>query len=236
MKRLLPCLILTPVLSFAAACITATPECTEWITFSTAPARSLIYRNHPLDIRNESITRATVILHGAQRDAHNYYRTAVASAFLAGALEDTIVISPRIASKAGGSCQDILAENEISYPCDIWRSGGAAAQNPKVTSFDFMDEILRKLARKEIFPNLKSIVLAGHSAGGQYMNRYQMSNKVHDTLGLPIMYVVSNPSSYAYLDPIRPVGEGKEFGKEFRNVGDTGNCKTYDRWAYGLQN
>ena len=235
MLRLFCCLILAAGASFGAACVTATAECTEWITFATGPARSLIYRTHPLDARNEYITRATVILHGTQRDAHNYYRTAVAAAFLAGALEDTIVISPRIASKAGGSCQDTLAENEISYPCDIWRSGGAAPQNLKVTSFDFMDEILRKIARKEIFPNLKSIVLAGHSAGGQFMNRYQMSNKVHDTLGLPIMYVVSNPSSYAYLDPIRPVGDGKEFAKEFRKLSD-GSCKTYDRWAYGLQN
>src|SRR5262249_13587176 len=45
-----------------------------------------------------------------------------------------------------------------------------------------------------------------------------------------------NPSSYAYLDPIRPTGEGKEFGKEFRAFGDGRNCTTYDRWPYGMQN
>ena len=31
-----------------------------------------------------------------------------------------------------------------------------------------------------------------------------MANKVHDTLGVPVTYVVSNPSSYAYLDATRP--------------------------------
>jgi hypothetical protein len=235
MKRLLAFLAL-PAASFAAACVTATPDCTEFIVLGGGPSRSLVYRNHPLETRNERITRATVILHGASRDADNYYRTAVAAAFLAGALEDTIVISPRIASNAGGSCRDTLAVNEISYPCDVWRSGGAAAATPKVTSFDFMDEILRKVIRKDIFPNLKSIVVAGHSAGGQYMNRYQMSTRMHDAVGVPIMYVVSNPSSYAYLDPIRPTGDPNDFGKEFRTFGDGRNCTTYDRWPYGLQN
>ncbi len=233
MKPLLALLAL-PIAGFAAACTTATPDCTEWIVLGGGPSRSLVYRSQPLDVRNEKITRATVILHGASRDANNYFRTAVAAAFLAGALEDTVVISPRIASRVG-SCQDVLAENEISYPCDIWRSGGAAVATPKVTSFDFMDEILRKVIRKEIFPNLKSIVVAGHSAGGQYMNRYQMSTRMHEKVGVPVQYVIANPSSYAYLDPIRPVGDASDFGKDFRIFGDRRNCTTYDRWPYGLQ-
>ena len=35
-----------------------------------------------------------------------------------------------------------------------------------------MDEIIRRLARKEVFPNLKAIVVAGHPAGGQFVMRY----------------------------------------------------------------
>jgi hypothetical protein len=106
-----------------------------------------------------------------------------------------------------------------------------AANNPKLTSYDFADAILRKVARKEIFPNLKIIVVAGHSAGGQFVTRYEMANQIHDTLGVPVTYVVSNPSSYAYPDPARPAA-----GSEFRNFSDARNCTTYDRWPYGLQN
>jgi triacylglycerol esterase/lipase EstA (alpha/beta hydrolase family) len=76
--------------------------------------------------------------------------------------------------------------------------------DPKVTSYDFADEILRKLADKSVFPNLKQIVLAGHSAGGQFVTRYEMSNKVHNTLGVPISLHRFEPSSYAYLDTTRP--------------------------------
>src|SRR5947209_2307746 len=158
--------------SFAAPCI-STSGCTEWVTFSGTPARSLLYRTYPLDTRNDGITRAFIMVHGAGRDADNYFRTAIAAAFLAGALEDTIVISPRFASKSGaatGGCQDSLSPNEVNWSCsgDSWRSGGVSQNQKELTSYDFADEILRRLARKDVFPNLKAIVLAGHSAGGQF--------------------------------------------------------------------
>lgn len=232
MKLLVFALTFVPVGADAAPCTAATPACIEWIVFNGSPSRSLIYRTHPLDARNDAITRAFILVHGAGRDANNYFRTAVAAAFLAGALEDTIVISPRFASSDRG-CADQLAPNEVSWSCggNSWRSGGVAASDRRLTSYDFADEILRRLARKEVFPNLRAIVLAGHSAGGQFVTRYEMANQLHDTLGVPITYVVSNPSSYAYLDPSRPSGDKTEF----RSFGDARNCTTYDDWPYGLQ-
>jgi hypothetical protein len=41
------------------------------------------------------------------------------------------------------------------------------------------------VARKDVFPNLKTIVVAGHSAGGQFVTRYEMPNQIHDKLGIP---------------------------------------------------
>lgn len=173
------------------------------------------------------------MVHGAGRDADGYFRTAVAAAFLAGALDNTLVIAPRFASSDNRGCRDTLAANEVSWSCsgDSWRSGGVALSDDRLTSYDFMDEILKKVAHKNVFPNLKSIVLAGHSAGGQFATRYVMSNKVHDALGVPITYVVSNPSSYAYLDSTRPAADASEF----RQFSDARNCTTYDHWPYGLQ-
>ena len=218
---------------YAAPCIAANSSCVEWVTLSGGPSRSMVYSTYPLEARNPAITRALIMVHGAGRDSDNYFRTAVAAAFLGGALDNTIVISPRFASNDGRGCRDQLAQNEVSWSCngDSWRSGGVAISNDKLTSYDFADEILRKLARKEVFPNLKSIVVAGHSAGGQFVTRYEMANKVHDTLGVPITYVVSNPSSYAYLDAMRPNAEGSDF----HAFGDGRNCTTYDKWPYGLQ-
>jgi len=246
--RPLTLILFSVSLASAAPCITANPSCTEWVSLGTAPARSLIYRTYSLDTRNEAITRALVVVHGAGRDADNYFRNALAAAFLAGALDNTVVIAPRMAS-AAANCHDTLAPNEISWNCNSWRSGGPAVSNPDVTSFDFLDEVLRKVARKEIFPNLKQIVVTGHSAGGQVLNRYEMANQVHDKLGVPITYVVANPSSYAWPDSTRPtdaaysvqshapgyIPEIAANAVAFRNFGGARDCTTYDQWPYGLK-
>jgi pimeloyl-ACP methyl ester carboxylesterase len=216
------------------ACVSAAPVCTEFVTLAGGPYRSLIYRTQSLETRNEKITRALIVVHGTNRDADHYFRTAVAAAFLADALEDTVVIVPRIASAASG-CRDTLAADEVSYSCagaDSWRSGGVSASSDKLTSFDFMDEILCRLAAHQAFPNLQSIVVAGHSAGGQFVHRYEMSNRVHETLGVRVTYVVSNPSSYAYPDNTRPAAEA---AVAFRPYSDSRNCTTYDKWPYGFQ-
>jgi len=233
------------------SCTTATAACTEWVILNGGPARSLIYRTRSLDIRDDSVRRALIMVHGTNRNADHYFSTAVASAFLASALDDSIVISPRIAS-AAGNCHDTLAPNEVSWSCtgDSWRSGGVAASHPDLTSFDFVDQILRKLANKTTFPNLKAIVVAGHSAGGQFVARYQMSNKVHETLGVAVTYVVANPSSYAWPDATRPqpvddaapdaakgAWQTEDVHTKFSyGPFDASACKNYDQWPAGLEN
>jgi pimeloyl-ACP methyl ester carboxylesterase len=191
------------------------------------------------------------MVHGTNRNADHYFSTAVTAAFLAGALDDTIVISPRIAS-ATGNCRDTLAANEVSWSCtgDSWRSGGTAASHPDLTSFDFVDQILKKLANKAMFPNMRAIVVAGHSAGGQFVARYQMANRVHETLGVPVTYVVANPSSYAWPDNTRPQAiddatpaNAKEawqtetpHTKFSYGPFDAAGCANYNRWPAGLEN
>jgi hypothetical protein len=129
----------------------------------------------------------------------------------------------------------MLATNEIGWDCGEgsaggWRSGAPAVSNGQVTSFDLMDQIVTTLANRSMFPNLRLITVAGFSAGGQYVNRYAMANQVHERLAVPVTYVVGSPSSYAYLDSLRPEPGGATLGP----FADAGNCTTYDRWSYGL--
>jgi poly(3-hydroxybutyrate) depolymerase len=232
LKVSLPLLFVITSCLRAAPCVSASKECEEWVSLGSG-ARSLIYRTYSINAKNETITRALVVVHGSGRDADNYFRTSLAAAFLGGALENTIVIAPRFASNNDRTCHDALAEGEVNWSCsgDSWRSGGFSTNYARLSSYDFLDEVLRRLARKEIFPNLKVIVVAGHSAGGQFVNRYEMANKVHDKLGITLQYVASNPSSYAYLSMDRPDSETEVF-KSFR---DARNCTTYDQWPYGLE-
>ncbi len=235
----------------AKACTNATAACAEWVKLGGGPARSMIYRTYSLDVRNDKMARALIMIHGTGRNADHYFTTATTAAFLAGALDDTVVIAPRIASSDRG-CTDKLAPNEVSWSCsgDSWRSGGFSPSDPSLSSFDLIDEILRKLANKKLFPHLNIIVVAGHSAGGQFVTRYEMSNRVHDTLGVPVVYVVANPSSYAWPDATRvtlvddaaPASAQAAWNTTTPHTKfsygpfDAGNCPNYNNWPFGLAN
>ena len=242
-------------LSQVAPCTTSTAACTEWVDVADQSPRLRVYRTYPLATRNANITRALIMVHGAGRDAHNYFRHALAGGFLAGALSNTIIIAPRFASNNGG-CRDTLAAGETNWGCSgpaRWTSGGAATNGNAITSFDAADVLIRKLARKESFPNLRTIVVAGHSAGGQFVSRYLMSNRLHEDLGVPVTYYVANPSSYTYVDSVRPTTSAFPTNvaalppgyiapmpetppPPFRAFSDARSCVGYDAWPYGLKN
>jgi pimeloyl-ACP methyl ester carboxylesterase len=220
-----------------------------------------VYRTFAIQKRNKNIKRAFVFVHGILRDADNHFRTSLAAAFLAGSLNDTLIVVPRFASNStapgneNGNCRDPLAANEANWACDTqrpdgWRSGGAAIGG-QLSSFDFMDEILRELAQKDVFPNLKIIVVGGHSAGGQFVTRYEMLNQVDGKLGTPVSYVVANPSAYAYVDDLRPTASAfptnappvqgspslnsGDQPSAFLPYSDARNCTGFDVWPYGLK-
>lgn len=231
-------------------CTRAEAGCEQWIGLGAGQARAMVYATYPLDQANPRIRRALIMVHGTLRNADHYFTTATGAAFLAGALGDTLVIAPAFHS-AAPHCGDRLEPHEVSWSCtgDSWRSGGAAISDPELTSFEFVDALLTRLADKRLFPNLKAAVVAGHSAGGQFVSRYEMANRIHDKLGIAISYVVANPSSYAWPAAVRPepIGDGAPdaaalaWGSETPHAafsyGDFDGAKAakYDVWPYGLE-
>jgi len=187
---------------------------------------------HPLDAPARAITRALVVIHGAGRDAQQAFDAAVQAARVARAVENTIIVAPRFASNDGGLCNDALVEHETNWGCEAnngWQAGGTAAGDDRLTTFDVVDRVLVQLARKDLFPNLSVVVVAGHSAGGQFVTRYSMANQVHEmisrTVKEGVKYVVASPSSYAYPDAERPASHGSPGA----------GCSIFDDWPYGLR-
>lgn len=227
----------------AAPCTVAGPACLEKVPFGGSGHFSLVYRSFPLNETNPKIERALIIVHGAGRNADGYFASGVAAALVANALENTIVLSPRFASNSGQGCRDELAPGEISWTCggdDDWRGGGAASGMKDVFAFGLIDEMIRLLARRDVFPNLRTVVLSGHSAGGQFANRYSALARADQFGDVKVKYAVLNPSSYMYLDPTRlaPGATCSEKGGctgEFREYREGHNCTTYDDWRYGLK-
>lgn len=127
------------------------------------------------------------------------------AAAMAGKAAETLVIAPRFLEEGDGHTP---ARGEFFWNRGAdWRAGDLSSRDtpPRVSSFDIMNRIVARLADARAFPNLSAIVLAGHSAGGQFVQRYaigQPDDPARDRS--PITYVVANPSSYLYLDARRP--------------------------------
>jgi pimeloyl-ACP methyl ester carboxylesterase len=217
----------------AQPCTTATTACERWVSYDARPARSMVYASHALDAADSRITRALIMVHGAGRNADHYFETAMAAAFLAGALDNTIVISPRYITRADSATTH---PNEVVWPsaANNWRSGGFSTTNPQITSFDFLDRLVLSLADKKRFPNLAKVVVAGHSAGGQVATRYAMANRIDPVPGITISYVVANPSTYAWPVAERPlpVGNADPVGADKEALGPDGE-KVNGNFQYG---
>ena len=231
-----------------APCLTATSSCVNWVGLGSGRARTMTYSTYPLTTVNPAIKRALIMVHGTERAADTSFRTATAAAFLAGALPDTLVVAPHLIT-----ADDVPQADEAVWPDTgtSWRAGGESTSNPGLYSFDVADQIVRLLADKAVFPNLKKIVIAGHSAGGQYAARYAMASKVHGTAGVTISYVVANPSSYAWPDAQRPLAQGDADPATAAAAwasttvqtdyaygafdASAASCSSYNRWPAGLQ-
>src|SRR5438105_1910660 len=113
-----------------AQCATSPAAYTEFVPVGNGLRPVLVYRSHALTRTDSSITRAVVVVHGAERAARYEFRSALAGAFLAGALDNTVIIAPRFTTNVGGSCTDSLQSNELNWECDVqrvdWRLGGVA--------------------------------------------------------------------------------------------------------------
>jgi pimeloyl-ACP methyl ester carboxylesterase len=118
------------------------------------------------------------------------------------------------------------------HPRD-WAAGLDAQQMRfPLSAFKVLDDLLLKLTDESGFPGVTTLTLAGHSAGGQLIQRYAVLNPLDEQIrsrGLELRYVVANPSSFLYLTPQRPDGKTfKDYAAE--------QCPDFNQYRYGLEN
>jgi hypothetical protein len=171
------------------------------------------------------IVRAVIVLHGLLRDADSYWKTAGAARAAAGAAgAGTLLIVPQFLA-APDIAAHAVPDSVLRWTIGGWMADAPALGPAPVRSFTVLDAILARLADPARFPALRQVVLAGHSAGGQVVQRYAVLGDgaaALATRGVAMRYVVANPSSYVYLMPERPMPV------------DPAACPGFDRWKYGL--
>ncbi len=168
------------------------------------------------------VTRALVVVHDDARDADATLRMARAARYAAGDTErGTLLVAPQFLAEP-----DLVAHH---MPAAVlhWRDGGwidgdIALGPAPISSFAALDAIFARLQDTRIFPALRRVVIAGHAAGGQFVQRYAVVGRAADELsrrGVSVRYVVANPASYLWFGEDRPMAKA---------------CGGSSRWRYGL--
>jgi pimeloyl-ACP methyl ester carboxylesterase len=146
----------------------------------------------------------------------------------------TFVVAPQFFSHRDAHKHNLAPETLI-WTLQSWKEGNASRCR-RASSFDVLDGVLVRFACKERFPDLIRVVVAGHSAGAQLVQRYAAASPAGDALrarAVAVRYVVANPSSYLYLDRSRPSLE-VEGGAAGRSVKFEA-CPEYNSYKYGLE-
>lgn len=92
---------------------------------------------------------------------------------------------------------------EPGLAADDWRGGGDA-NGTTYSSYDYIDAIFARLADRKRYPNLRKVVLAGFSAGGQFAGRYAATGKGVVREGVKVEYIAMSPSTEFRFDADQP--------------------------------
>ncbi|MEB2610044.1 alpha/beta hydrolase [Burkholderia cenocepacia] len=187
-----------------------------------------VYADHPLDQAAPDVVRVFIVIHGTLRNADAYYasrRKVVDKAGSAGA--GTMVVAPQFLTRADIRAFSLPAST-LAWTQEGWKGGEPARQPSPVSSFAALDALLAHFADRRLYPSLSTVVVIGHSAGAQLLQRYAVAGREGDALartGIAVRYVVANPSSYLYFDDERPNADALAGGA----------CPRATEWKYGLK-
>ena len=189
------------------------------------------FSNLSLDTPNDSVQKAVIVIHGANRNADDYYNSIYNNASDLDVLSETIIIAPQFLITADLNHWHPSTEFAFWSGTTPWSSGGLSNftnEHPRdyeISSYTIMDSLIAHLLT--IYPNIQDIALAGNSAGGQFVNRYAAGSDQYAER--KIRYIVSAPSSYVYMDEYRYREYLFPINWELPE-----NCVGYNDYKYGL--
>ena len=222
----------------AATCQdSAAAECFRSFTPPGAGGALHYYSSLDPDAPAAGPTRALIAMHGHSRDADKTFEAALRTLRNADAPGDTLVVAPLFqvaADKAvAGRCNTVgvpvAQPGDLLWTCGSWLEGALSASGNRIGSFAVMDALVADMAQR--WPSLRTITVAGFSAGGQFVQRYVAFTQ-HD--GKPAMrYVVADPSTWLYFDPVRPQFSADGASVTGFAAPDAAACPQMNRWKYG---
>lgn len=209
-----------------APCTSASQDCYQTVSLQDNAQSSGdfgFYSNYPVYLENtewEALKHVIIVVHGANRDAHNYFSFLTNTLSNEGLQESTILIAPEFKGSNGAGSSDLFWGSD-------WREGQRTESTAKISSFAVIDAILARLSDRVAFPVLEKVIITGHSSGALFSQLYGATNvaePLHDHLSFE--YVVANSQYFYYPDNQRYNEQTNQF------YVPTG-CNGYNRWPLG---
>jgi len=203
-----------------------------------------------LNSLNPNIFVVIAVIHGHSRNADEYIRFMHKSARKSLTdVSNVFVFAPNFCTK-----KDPDVGNGIIYWDKnlAWKEGLDSTVNypHRISSYRVIDEMLGYILQSKIFPNLKKIIVAGHSAGGQFVQRYAMTTPFvgyANSCGISVRFFAANASSYVYLSPYRQKRKPSYDSTNYNNLSEIYSkdriewiipndpqSANYNKWKYGL--
>ena len=191
----------------------------------------VIYSNIEITESNCSDRTSLIfVVHGDSRDA----KSAAASIMDADKNPGTsVIVAPFFAESTQLDELNISKKKTLYWNSSDWKWGGYAkklsSEDSKVSSFEVAEIVIKKI--KKICKNISNLKIVGHSAGGQFVQRFTAYHKIStSSFSNGIVHVVSNPSSYLYFSKERPVTTGGSINFETPVT----SCSNYNNYRFGL--
>ncbi|MFT5539087.1 MAG: pimeloyl-ACP methyl ester carboxylesterase [Alphaproteobacteria bacterium] len=167
------------------------------------------FTSHTLAAPGAGLRRAVIVIHGSGRTARSYFKRMMRATERAGKVGQTLVIAPHftVLSDINERAAGELYWERNSH----WKQGEESARRGgrRISAFAVIDQLRARLRDRHFFPALSHLVVIGHSAGGQFVQRYAVGNSIEEGhVRYRVRYIVANPSSYMYFDDHRPDGDG----------------------------
>ena len=206
----------------------STYKCTSVYKLSNGEKLEL-YSNYRLDQHNANLDKVLFVIHGMTRNG-KATRDSMSRA-IGSRNAKTLIIAPLFKAVSAGDTSTTYPLDHAEWTSDGWNIGNNTINKTgktRLSSYSVMDHLISSYSASSYFPGIKSATLAGHSAGGQFTQRYALAAK-----GSPanLVYVVVNPGTLAYLNAYRPSGSVNT--PSFSIPRD---CSGYDNYKYGLTN
>ena len=185
-----------------------------------------------------TVRRLVIVIQGDRRRALEYL-AGVQDAATASLVDDALILAPhfRVAEELG---HDEQLTGAAYWSTSGWKEGALTRTVPwdrpwRLSSFTVVDALIAAVIGTGHWPGITDVVVIGHSAGGQFVQRYAAGTRIDQSLaatGLTYRFVVANPSSYLYLTPDRLAPLTDAFAE--LTPEQVAACPQADRYKYGL--